>query len=74
MDPGNILIWFVLAVYIIIVIKMKIMKRKEWKWMLLLILGAIGCSVLVAKDISFNHVTDILNETFGKLSKMVVKI
>ena len=74
MDPGIILLWLVLVIYTIIVFRMKIIKKEERKWLFLFLIGVVGLSVLISLDISFNNVTAFLNDTFGKLSRMVVKV
>lgn len=74
MDIGVIVVWLSLAAYVMICLKAKIIDKKERKWVYLLVLGAIGCSVLIELEISLNSAISFLNDTLGSLSRMVVKI
>ncbi|WP_223587933.1 hypothetical protein [Neobacillus bataviensis] len=74
MDLGVIIVWLSLTIYVFIIHKAKIIDKKERKWVYLLVLVAIGCSLLVEFDVSLNSATSFLNNTFGRLSRMVVKI
>ena len=74
MDLGVVVVWLFLLIYVIIILKTKIIEKKERKWAFLLILIAFACSMLVLFNISLNGAVTFLNNTIGKLSRMVVKI
>jgi hypothetical protein len=74
MDIGIIVIWFCLLGYLITVYKGKDVKKEERKWVYLLVIAAIGFSILVMLNISLNNVIWFLNNTFGGMSRMVVNI
>ncbi|WP_042356138.1 hypothetical protein [Bacillus rubiinfantis] len=74
MKIGVIIILVALLVYLIIVFKAKIISKKERKWVYLLVLLTIGCSLLVSFNLYLNGITEFLNNFFGRLARMVVKI
>jgi hypothetical protein len=74
MDIGIIVLWISLIGYIIIIIKGKIVEKKERKWVYLLVIAAIGFSLLIMLNISLNNIIWFLNNTFGGISRMVVNI
>lgn len=74
MDVGVILVWICLIGYLIIVIKTKIVNKKERKWVYVLVMAAIGFSLLIMFNISLNIVISFLNNTFGGISRMVVGV
>lgn len=74
MEIGVLVVWLSLVIYIIIVRKAKIVEKKERKWVYLLVILAVGCSILVMRNISLNYVIFLLNNTIGSLSRMVLKI
>lgn len=74
MDIGVIVVWMSLIIYLLIILKAKIIDKKERKWVYLLILIALGCSLLIVFNVSLKNATALLNNTFGRLSRLVVKI
>ncbi|MEH7108942.1 hypothetical protein [Bacillus sp. JJ1764] len=74
MSIGIVIVWISLIVYLIVVLKAKIIDKKERKWVYLLILAAMGVSLLVALHFSLNSVTNFLNNSFGRISRLVVDI
>jgi hypothetical protein len=74
MDIGIIVVWISLLGYMIIVYKGKNVEKKERKWVYLLVITAIGFSILIMLNISLNNVIWFLNNTFGGISRMVVNI
>jgi hypothetical protein len=74
MYQGLIIIWLSLITYVIIVWKAKIVDKKERKWLYLLVAAALGCSIIAGMNISLHGVTAFVNDTFGRLSRMVVNI
>jgi hypothetical protein len=74
MDIGIIIVWFSLLGYMIMVYKGKDVKKAERKWVYLLVIAAIGFSILIMLNISLNNVIWFLNNTFGGMSRMVVNI
>lgn len=72
MDIGVIVVWLCLVIYMIVVYKAKIIEKKERKWAYLLVGLAVLLSLLAAFNITFNPVISMLNDTFGKLSRLVV--
>jgi hypothetical protein len=74
MDIGIIVVWISLLGYMIVVYKRKNVEKKERKWVYLLVITAIGFSILIMLNISLNNVIWFLNNTFGGISRMVVNI
>jgi hypothetical protein len=74
MDIGIIVVWISLLGYMIVVYKGKNVEKKERKWVYLLVITAIGFSILIMLNISLNNVIWFLNNTFGGISRMVVNI
>jgi hypothetical protein len=74
MDIGIIVVWISLLGYMIMVYKGKSVEKKERKWVYLLVITAIGFSILIMLNISLNNVIWFLNNTFGGISRMVVNI
>ncbi|MGJ7909675.1 hypothetical protein [Neobacillus sp. LXY-1] len=74
MSIGIVIVWISLMIYLIVVLKAKIIDKKERKWVYLLILAAMGVSLLVALHISLNSITNFLNNSFGRISRLVVDI
>lgn len=68
------IVWLSLAIYVVIIFKAKIIDKKERKWVFLFIILTIGCTVLTGLHLSLNSVTSFLNDSFGRLSRMVVNI
>jgi hypothetical protein len=74
MYQGLAAVWLSLFIYLFVVWKAKIVEKKERKWVYLLIAAAIGLSILTGLNISLHSVTSLMNNTFGRLSRMVVNI
>lgn len=74
MDIGIIVVWFSLLGYMIMVYKGKYVKREERKWVYFIVIAAIGFSILIMLNISLNNAVWFLNNTFGRISRMVVNI
>jgi hypothetical protein len=74
MDLGIIVVWLSLIVYTVIVMETKIVNKKERKLVFILVTVTVACSFLVLLHISLHGVVTFLNDTFGRLSRMVVKI
>jgi hypothetical protein len=74
MDIGILVVWLCLVIYVIVLFKGKIIEKKERKWMFMLVGLVVILSILAGLNISFNMVVSFLNNTFGRLSRMVVKI
>ncbi|WML52762.1 hypothetical protein RCG17_25930 [Neobacillus sp. PS3-12] len=74
MDIGIIVVWISLLGYMVVVYKGKNVEKKERKWVYLLVITAIGFSILIMLNISLNNVIWFLNNTFGGISRMVVNI
>lgn len=74
MYQGLAAVWLSLFIYLFVVWKAKIVEKKERKWMYLLVAAALGCSILAGLNISLHNVTSFMNNTFGRLSRMVVNI
>jgi hypothetical protein len=74
MDIGILVAWLSLIIYIIVLLKAKIIDKKERKWVYMLIAIVFGLSLVAGFNFSFNMVITFLNNTFGKLSRLVVNI
>lgn len=74
MYQGLAAVWLSLFIYLFVVWKAKIVEKKERKWVYLLIAAAIGLSILTGLNISLHSVTSLMNNTFGRLSRLVVNI
>lgn len=69
---GLIVIWVSMLVYVIVLFKQKLIHKKERKWVYLLIAIAMVLSILDSLHITLNFVVTFLNNSFGKISGMVV--
>ncbi|WP_251554097.1 hypothetical protein [Neobacillus muris] len=74
MDIGIIVVWLSLIIYVVVMLKAKIAEKKERKWMYLLVIAALACTILQGYHVHLNGITILLNNTFGRLSRMVVNI
>jgi hypothetical protein len=74
MDIGILVVWLSLFIYIIVLFKNKIIDKKERKWVYMLVGLVMGLSLLAAFNVSLNMVISALNNSFGKLSRLVVNI
>lgn len=74
MDIGILVVWLCLVVYVIVLFKGKIIEKKERKWMFMMVGLVAVLSILAGFNVSFNFIISFLNNTFGKLSRMVVNI
>jgi hypothetical protein len=74
MDIGIIVVWISLLGYMVMVYKGKDVEKKERKWVYVLVVTAIGFSILIMLNISLNNIIWFLNNTFGGISRMVVNI
>lgn len=74
MDIGILVVWLCLLVYVIVMFKGNIIAKKERKWMFMLVGLVVLLTLLSGFNVSFNFVISFLNNTFGRLSRMVVRI
>jgi len=74
MDIGILVAWLSLIIYVFVLFKKKIIDKKERKWIYMLVAVVFGLSLVAGFNISFNMVISFLNNTFGKVSRMVVNI
>ncbi|MED3624132.1 hypothetical protein [Neobacillus thermocopriae] len=74
MSIGVIFVWLALAIYAIIIWKAKIIDKKERKWVILVLALAIAVSVLAMQNMFLNGITSFLGNTFGRITRLVVKI
>ncbi|MEW9050651.1 MAG: hypothetical protein AB2392_05800 [Neobacillus sp.] len=74
MNVGIIIAIVFLLVYVIVLIRDKKVTKKERRTAYVLVLMVLGLSFLFMLHIPMNFIITFLNDTFGAISRMVVKV